>query len=94
MDTMLTRLVSGRLARAIRSPLATQFEGREPLLAPFPMQGKLMAAISSAALRLHKHEYLTFWAGQSAGLLHHRDAAALLLDLVRQMDETKQQGIR
>lgn len=76
--TELTRVFTGRLARAVRSGLAARFAGREGDLAPFPLQSQLMAPIRNAALDTGNLEYSAVWAGQGAANLHHRKAAQLM----------------
>ncbi len=80
--TELTRMYTGRLARAVRTELAGRFAGRENQLAPFPLQSQLMAPIRKAALDRGDSAYSAIWAGQNAGGLHHRSAAALMEELI------------
>jgi len=85
--TTLTRIFSGRLARGIRSRLTDELKDSEHLLAPYPMQGKFIAPLRSALIRQGRTEFITFWAGQSAALLRHRDATELFRSLVDEMDK-------
>lgn len=80
--TELTRVYTGRLARAVRTELGGQFAGRENELAPFPLQSQLMAPVRKAALETGNSAYSAIWAGQNAGGLHHRSAAALMNELI------------
>lgn len=84
--TALTRIFSGRLARGIRTRLTEELKQQEHLMAPYPMQGKFLNSLKAAAIRQRKPEYLTFWAGQSAALLRHKDATGLFKSLVEEMD--------
>lgn len=79
--TELTRIYTGRLARAVRTEMAGRFTGMESELAPFPLQSQLMAPIRQAALESKRWEYSAVWAGQAAGHLHHRHAIALMEEL-------------
>ena len=85
-QTALTKLFSGRLSRGIRSRLTEELKDSEHLMAPYPMQGKFIAPLRSALIAQRKTEFITFWAGQSAALLRHRDANELFRSLVEEMD--------
>lgn len=80
--TTLTKIFSGRLARGIRSKLTEDLKDKEHLLAPYPMQSKFMNALRVSLQSSYNAEYYTFWAGQSAPLLKHRDATALFNSLI------------
>ncbi|WP_341839371.1 NAD(P)H-dependent flavin oxidoreductase [Chitinophaga caseinilytica] len=79
--TELTRVYTGRLARAVRTQLPARFAGMELELAPFPLQSQLMAPVRKAALDSGQLEYSAVWAGQNAGNLHHRKATDLMEEL-------------
>lgn len=81
--TELTRLYTGRLARAVRTELAARFAGKGNQFAPFPLQSQLMAPIRKAALETGRTEYAAVWAGQAAGHLHHRHVAELMAELTQ-----------
>jgi len=74
--TTLTRAFSGRLARGIRNRLSEELAGAA--LAPYPLQGWLTAAMKTPALQQRRADLLPLWCGQSAGLLGHRSASALM----------------
>jgi nitronate monooxygenase len=76
--TVLTRALSGRLARGI--PNRVTDEVREP--APFPVQNWLTGRFRPTAAELGRPEFLSLWAGQAAPLIRHDDAHALIDDLV------------
>ncbi|MEO8153856.1 MAG: nitronate monooxygenase [Rhizobacter sp.] len=84
--TVLTTLLSGRLARGMRSQLIDELKDKAHLFAPYPLQGKLMAPLRAAFIRQQRPEYQTFWSGQSARLLAHHDASALFRSLVSETD--------
>ena len=84
--TVLTTLLSGRLARGMRSRLTDELNDKAHLFAPYPLQGKLMAPLRAAFIRHQRPEYQTFWAGQSARLLRHHDASTLFEALVSDTD--------
>lgn len=81
--TTLSKVFSGRLARALQNKLTTDLKNNEHLFAPYPMQRKFMNALNKSS----NSPYTNFTAGQSAPLLKHRDATALFQSLVKQTDE-------
>lgn len=86
--TVLTRALSGRLARGI--PNRVTDEVRDP--APFPVQNWLTGRFRPTAAEQGRAELLSLWAGQSAPLIRHDDADALLDDLVASADAALSRG--
>lgn len=80
-DTVLTRAMSGRLARGIpnRAVRAIETSG---VIAPFPAQNWLTGVFRAAAARKDDAELLSLWAGQAAALATHEDAADVFAELV------------
>jgi nitronate monooxygenase len=85
--TTLTKLLSGRLARGTCSRLTGELKDKEHLFAPYPMQGKFMSSLMASFIKNHLSGYLTFWSGQSASLLRHKDASDLFRALVTEMEQ-------
>lgn len=86
--TTLTRVFTGRLARGIVNKLTYDFRDKESMLAPYPLQGKLMHALKAYPANAEgTGAYKSNWAGQSAGLLKYRDAAALFKALTEAMEK-------
>lgn len=79
-STVLTRAMSGRLARGIpnRAMRALEASG---VLAPFPAQNWLTGQFRAEAGRRGEGELVSLWAGQSAGLAAHDDAADVFAEL-------------
>lgn len=77
-DTVLTRAMSGRLARGI--PNRAFDEIVEP--APFPVQNWLTGQFRAVAHANDDAELLSLWAGQAAGLAHDACATELMAELV------------
>jgi nitronate monooxygenase len=79
-DTVLTRAMSGRLARGIpnRAMRAIETSG---LIAPFPAQNWLTGVFRAEAGRRGHGELQSLWAGQSAGLSTRETAAEVFLEL-------------
>lgn len=86
--TTLTKVFTGRLSRGIGNKLTEDFRGKEALLAPYPIQGKLMGALKAYPATAESNSaYRSFWAGQSAGLLKYRDARALFDSLTKELND-------
>ncbi|MGC5224036.1 NAD(P)H-dependent flavin oxidoreductase [Micromonospora sp. DT81.3] len=81
-ETVLTRAMSGRLARGI--PNRATREITDP--APFPLQNWLTGLFRARAAELGRTDLLSLWAGQAASLVRERDASALLRDLAAGVD--------
>jgi len=76
--TTLTRAFTGRLARSIHNDFIDVLRGKEPMLAPYPVQAWLTAQLKTAALAAKRADVISLWAGQGAPLLKHRRARELL----------------
>lgn len=83
-DTTLTNIFSGRLARGIRSRMTDELKHYEQQFAPYPLQGKFIAALRAGLTQSGRPDYITHWSGQCAPLLRHRDAGELFRELVRE----------
>jgi len=79
-DTVLTRAMSGRLARGIPNRAMREIESTG-LLAPFPAQNWLTGAFRTAAAQQDRGDLLSLWAGQSAALATRVDAAEVFAEL-------------
>jgi nitronate monooxygenase len=79
---MLSRVFTGRLARALRNRLGEMLEQRSAPLLPYPLQSQLVGALRDEALRRGRFDLVTMWSGQSAPLLRHRRAGDLFQDLL------------
>ncbi|MFI8633783.1 NAD(P)H-dependent flavin oxidoreductase [Microbacterium sp. NPDC077663] len=77
-DTVLTRAMSGRLARGIPNRAVRTIE-QSGAIAPFPAQNWLTGAFRSAAP--HDGDLVSLWAGQAARLSRQDDAAAVFAEL-------------
>lgn len=79
--TVLTRAMSGRLARGIpnRAMRAIETAG---VIAPFPAQNWLTGLFRAEAGRRGDGELVSLWAGQAAGLAPSDDAAEVFAELV------------
>lgn len=77
--TTLTRVFTGRLSRGLINRLTEELKEKAHLMAPYPLQGKFLNFLKS------NPEFKSNWSGQSATLLKHTDAKALMSALVYEM---------
>lgn len=78
--TVLTRAVTGRLARGIPNRLVRLVEEAAEIL-PFPAQGWVLQPVRTEALRRGLGDLQSLWAGQSAPLARSDDATAVFTEL-------------
>lgn len=79
-DTVLTRAMSGRLARGIPNRALREIEA-SGVIAPFPAQNWLTGVFRAAATARGDGDLVSLWAGQSAGLSRLDDAADVIDEL-------------
>ena len=77
-STRVTRLHSGKPARAIRNRLPDELANAEDQIDPYPSQRSLVAPLVSKG----ESAYLALWAGQNVGLTREMPAAGLVCTLV------------
>lgn len=78
--TVLTRTVTGRLARGIPNRLVRLVEEAGAIL-PFPAQAWVLQSVRAEALRRGWGDLQSLWAGQSAPLARLDDADAVFAEL-------------
>lgn len=78
--SVLTRAMSGRLARGARNRAVREIEAAGAI-APFPAQNWLTGRFRAEAGRRGLGELQSLWLGQAAPLAVHEDAEALLAEL-------------
>jgi nitronate monooxygenase len=85
--TTLTKVFTGRLSRGIKNRLTEELKEYEKRLAPYPLQSKFMGFLKAYPATADSNpDFKSYWAGQAASLLKHRDANILIETLVREMD--------
>lgn len=83
-DTMPTRALTGRLARAVATDYVKAAASPDaPRPAPYPVQRGLTAAMKAAGAEANDHHRMQLWAGQSAAMAKPIAAG----DLIREMWE-------
>lgn len=86
--TTLTKVFTGRLSRGIRNRLTEELKNYEDLFAPYPLQSKFMSLLKVYPATVDSNpDFKSYWAGQSASLLKHRDAKILMETLVNEMNK-------
>ena len=83
--TALTRAFSGRLVRAIPNRYMKEVEARPMGPLPYPAQNWLSGTMRAAATTQGRSDFLSLQAGQSASLIRHRSAAALIEHIVSEV---------
>jgi nitronate monooxygenase len=83
-ETALSRVFSGRLARGIRNRLMDEMTARVTDPPPYPVQSWFTNTFRKAAIERGRSDLILLEAGQIAPLIRHRDAAALMAELVRE----------
>lgn len=84
--TVVTKLFSGRPARAIRNKLTEDLRAFEEKAAPFPAQRAMVAPLVAASTREGKAEFAQFWSGQSARLAKVEPAGEKTVRLMREAE--------
>lgn len=82
VNTLITDVVTGRMARHIPSAFINQMQQDGTHPAAYPLQAWLVQHIKNTAVGRGKPEFLSFPAGQAAPLIHVSKAAVLLDSLV------------
>jgi nitronate monooxygenase len=86
-DTMLTRALTGRLARAIATNyVRAAAEPGSPTPAPYPVQRGLTARMREAGAAAGDHHRMQIWAGQSAAMAKPIPAGDLVAAVWRQAE--------
>ncbi|WP_160152423.1 nitronate monooxygenase family protein [Microbulbifer sp. ALW1] len=86
VDTVLTRVVSGRMARYIRNRLTEASDVWDDPALPYPFQMSVTRPLSRASTASNNPNFATMAAGQIIGLSRHVHAAELLSALVGEVD--------
>jgi nitronate monooxygenase len=80
-ETVLTRVLSGRLARGIPNRIIRELSAAAAT-APFPAQNWLTGRFRPQAAAQGNTELMSLWAGQAAPLIRHESAADVLAELL------------
>lgn len=86
-ETVLTRAMSGRLARGARNRVVRAIEA-SGTIAPFPMQNWLTGRFRTAAGEQNLGALQSLWMGQAAPLVRHGSAAEVFAELMAGLPAT------
>jgi nitronate monooxygenase len=87
-DTMLTRALTGRAARAVATDYVKAAAAPEaPRPAPYPVQRGLTALMKESGAAAGDHHRMQLWAGQSAAMARPVPAAEIVGEIWRQAQE-------
>ena len=78
--TTLTRAISGRLARSVRTEFVDSLAGKDREIPDYPQQLWLTAPLRAHGAAAGNAEVLSLWAGQGASLLRERTSASVLME--------------
>jgi NAD(P)H-dependent flavin oxidoreductase YrpB (nitropropane dioxygenase family) len=87
-DTRVSRVLTGKTARVIASPLVDAWERREaPATLPMPLQGVLVAPLMRRINRARRADLATEGTGQIAGMIKKiRPAAEVVREIAEQAE--------
>jgi nitronate monooxygenase len=78
----LTTAITGRMARGIRGGISDFGSAHKEIIAPFPLQSYFISVLTKAAAAQGRTDLLTYWAGQIAPVVKHRNVNSLMQSLV------------
>ena len=85
-STIMTKLFSGKPARAIENRFTKALHDLESEVPPFPLQNSLTNDIRKAARQQGVADMMSLYAGQSSGIGRMMDAAQLIEILVQEVE--------
>ncbi|MDQ4014226.1 MAG: nitronate monooxygenase [Thermoproteota archaeon] len=89
-DTVVTKALTGRPARAIKNRIVTMFDKPSIIPLPWPIQDMEADDIYMAAKKIDNPDYAPLYAGQGLRLLKDRQSAAKIIEeLVTETNEAK-----
>lgn len=88
LKTELTKIYTGRLARALRNNFTERFgQIKEGITAPYPIQSSFLSTLRTAAIAQKQYDYVAFWAGEPSSVLTYRSAELLFKSLVQSLNQ-------
>lgn len=85
-NTTVTRVFSGKAARALANRFTEELRAREDDAAPYPVQNVLTQDVRRAAARQDRTEFLALWSGQAPRLARPLAAGELVRTLVEETE--------
>ncbi|MBP2076311.1 NAD(P)H-dependent flavin oxidoreductase [Oceanobacillus polygoni] len=80
-DTVITKVFSGRPARAIKNGFIDEVESSGLDILPFPIQNELTKDLRSAGAEFAIADLQSLWAGQGVGALHKEESVEDIIGL-------------
>lgn len=84
LNTSLTKVFTGRLARAIATNLSEKFI-EENVVAPYPIQSLFLSSLRKKAIENKNFSYSAFWSGQPSVPLKYKRVEDLFTALLREV---------
>ncbi len=81
-DTKVTKVVTGRPARAIRNRYIEEVEALNEDLLPYPAQYSVSRDLRKSAAERDDAGFMSMWAGQGVSLIRNQPVAEFMRDLV------------
>lgn len=86
IETNLSKVYTGRLARAISNSFSTEFNKvTGNFTAPYPIQGNLVGSLRKASIERGQLDYVAIWSGQPSSILSHRSSEELFSTLIKEV---------
>jgi len=90
IKTDLTKVYTGRLARAISNDLSRDFEtSNNERIAPYPIQSNFLKSLNQAFIAQKKTNYVAFWSGQPSQVLKYKSAERLFNSIIKEASKNR-----
>lgn len=94
IKTDLTKIHTGRLARAISNTLSEDFKNpNNDVIAPYPLQSIFLSSLRKASLEQGRLDYVAYWSGQPSTPLKHHSTEGLFNSLVEEASKKYSENI-
>jgi nitronate monooxygenase len=90
IKTALTKVYTGRLARAISNNLSRDFETtNNEIIAPYPIQSTFLKPLRKISIKQNRLDYVAFWSGQPSTTLKYKSVVELFASLKEEASKYK-----
>lgn len=88
IKTDLTRVFTGRLARAISTSLSRSFkDSYNEYIAPYPIQSNFLSSLRKASIEQNSSDFVAYWSGQPSSILKHKSVETLFHSLIEEVSK-------
>ncbi len=88
VKTDLTRVFTGRLARAISSNFSRSFKDSDKeYIAPYPIQSRFLSSLRKASIEQNNSDFVAYWSGQPSSILKHKSTESLFHSLIEDVSK-------